>query len=73
MRDEYNAIGEAAGKIYRALEQGEQAVSKLQKASQVSDEALFNQALGWLAREEKVTFKAGKTPKVALCSAGAVR
>jgi len=71
MKDDYVAIGETAGKIYRCLqEQGEQSASKIQKAIAVTDTPLFNQALGWLAREEKISFnRAGKTAKIALCSA----
>lgn len=69
MKDEYYEIGETAGKIYRYLQQeGEQAASKVQKAIEVSDSAVFNQALGWLAREEKLTFsRSGKAAKIGLC------
>lgn len=70
MGDQCNAIGEAAGKIYRVLEQnGARTVTQLQKEVSVSDPALFNQALGWLAREGKLNFqKEGKAWKLALFS-----
>ncbi len=70
MQEQYYAIGETAGKIYKALEQkGEQTVSKVQKEIGVSDESLFNQAIGWLARENNINFnKMGKTLKISLLS-----
>ena len=71
MNGEYYAIGETAGKIYRVLEKGGTGTFiSLQKETGVSDHALFHQALGWLAREEKVTWqKKGKTFEVSLVGA----
>lgn len=71
MNGEYQEIGETAGKIYRALENGGTGTFiSLQKEIGVSDHALFYQALGWLAREEKVTWcKKGKTYEVSLVGA----
>jgi hypothetical protein len=68
MQDQYHPIGEVAGKIYRALEGAdEKTLQALQKEIKVSDSALFHQALGWLAREEKICLKnAGKSAKVSL-------
>ena len=62
MYEPYQAIGETAGKIYRALEQqGEQSAARVQRQISVEDSALFNQAIGWLAREDKISFnKSGK-------------
>ncbi|HOE69292.1 MAG TPA: winged helix-turn-helix domain-containing protein [Candidatus Omnitrophota bacterium] len=67
MQAQYYAIGETAGKIYRLLEQkGEQTVTKAQKEIG-ADDAIFYQALGWLARENNVNFnKLGKTLKISL-------
>ncbi len=67
MQEQYYGIGETAGKIYKALEnKGEMTLAKL--FSEVgSDEALFNQAVGWLARENNINFsKIGKSIKVSL-------
>ena len=67
MQEQYYGIGETAGKIYKALEnKGERTLAKL--FSEVgSDEALFNQAVGWLARENNINFsKIGKSIKVSL-------
>lgn len=68
MKERSEAIGEAAGKIFRALEtKGATPSATLQKASEVSESALYHQALGWLARENKVRFvQSGKSVKVAL-------
>lgn len=68
MGAQYNAIGEAAGKIYRTLEKyGPRTASQLQKDTKLSNSALFNQSIGWLAREEKIQFeKSGRTLKFAL-------
>ena len=68
MDQQYHIIGEAAGKIYKTLEQhGEKTPSQLQKAAGVSDPAVFNQALGWLAREANISMsKQGRSVKVAL-------
>lgn len=67
MQEQYYGIGETAGKIYKCLEKkGEQPLAKVQKEVNV-DAALFNQAIGWLARENNVNFnKMGKTVKISL-------
>ena len=67
MQEQYYGIGETAGKIYKALEnKGEMTLAKLLK-DVGSDEALFNQAIGWLARENNINFsKMGKLIKVSL-------
>ncbi len=67
MQEQYYGIGETAGRIYKALEnKGEMTLAKL--FSEVGkDEALFNQAIGWLARENNINFsKIGKNIKVSL-------
>lgn len=71
MSDAYQAIGETAGKIFKALEKnGSLNPSSLQREIQVSDSALFQQAVGWLAREGKLNFeKKGKTEKLSLSGA----
>lgn len=70
MQDEYYLIGETAGKIHKALSaSGETTAAKLQKAIAVTDTSLFHQALGWLAREDKISMKwAGRTVKIGLLS-----
>jgi len=67
MQEQYYGIGETAGKIYKALEnKGEMTLAKLFKEVG-KDEALFNQAIGWLARENNINFsKMGKMIKVSL-------
>ncbi len=72
MQEQYNVIGEAAGKIYRVLEKNSSATfSTLQKTAQVSDSDLFHQAIGWLAREGKLEFqKKGKMIQVTLVASG---
>lgn len=72
MSEQNYFIGEAAGKVYQALEQnGTKSASALQKQAKISDAALFNQALGWLAREGKLSFeKKGKAVEVSLTHAG---
>ncbi|MDD5216534.1 MAG: winged helix-turn-helix domain-containing protein [Candidatus Omnitrophica bacterium] len=71
MLEQYYAIGEMAGKIYKTLEKnGPTTMVKLQTETGTSDEALFNQALGWLAREDKLSFtKSGRTTKISLLTA----
>lgn len=71
MQEQYYFIGEAAGKIYRRLEQVQMRdASMLMKEIGVSDTALFHQALGWLAREGKVTLaKKGKVWEITLVHA----
>ncbi len=69
MREQYQVIGEAAGKIYRALEKKSSiSDASLKKEIGVSEDALFHQALGWLARENKISFeKKGKALQISLC------
>ena len=58
MREQYDAIGETAGKIYQTLEKnGPTSDSALKKEIQVSDNTLFEHAIGWLAREGKISFQ----------------
>ena len=58
MQEQNHVIGETAGKIYRILEKSSaMETASLQKEAGVTDSALFNQALGWLAREDKVDFQ----------------
>ena len=56
-----NEIGNAAGKIWNALNaEGSCSTEKLKKATRLN-EKLMNQAIGWLARENKIYFqKKGK-------------
>jgi hypothetical protein len=70
MQEQCQAIGETAGKIYRVLEKGSaMEAGSLQKEINVPDSVLFNQALGWLAREDKIDFrKKGETWTVSLAS-----
>jgi hypothetical protein len=50
------AIGDAAGKVWRYLEaQGSRSVSQIQRDTRLS-QSLTYLALGWLAREGKVRF-----------------
>ena len=72
MQEQYQVIGETAGKIYKALENnGEKLTAVVQKEIDV-ESALFNQALGWLAREDKICFnKSNKGLKISLQTAGA--
>ena len=67
MQEQYYGIGETAGKIYKTLERkGEMTLAKL-LGEVGADEALFNQAIGWLARENNINFgKVGKIVKVSL-------
>lgn len=69
MQEQYYFIGEMAGKIYETLEEkGETTSAKLQKGVGASDDNLFQQALGWLAREGKINIlKKGKSTKLSLC------
>jgi len=63
-------IGEAAGQIWRWLEEnGETTVTRLRQETKLSDQLLY-MGLGWLARESKIdVFKDKRTVKVALSSA----
>ncbi|HNX68970.1 MAG TPA: winged helix-turn-helix domain-containing protein [Candidatus Omnitrophota bacterium] len=67
MQEQYYGIGETAGKIYKCLEQkGEQTLAKVQKDIG-ADADIFNQAVGWLARENNINFnKMGKNVKISL-------
>jgi len=60
-------IGTNAGKIWNALkESGEMSVSQVKKKTTLNDSET-NMALGWLAREEKITFqKKGKSLNISL-------
>ena len=50
-----NKIGENAGLVWGALQNGAQGVKAIKKATKLKNEELYL-ALGWLAREGKVTF-----------------
>jgi len=52
-------IGENAGLIWAALENGALALKALKKATKLKNEDLYL-ALGWLAREGKVSFAEGE-------------
>lgn len=62
-------IGEAAGQIWRWLEEkGETTVTKLRQETKLSDQ-LLHMGLGWLAREGKIELvKDRRTVKVTLSS-----
>ena len=49
-------IGENAGLVWGALLNGAQGLKALKKATKLTNEELYL-ALGWLAREGKLTFK----------------
>lgn len=49
-------IGINAGLIWAALENGEQNVKAVKKATKLAEKEL-NLALGWLAREGKISFR----------------
>lgn len=71
MQEQNRVIGETAGKIYRTLEKsGVIETASLQKEASVADATLFNQALGWLAREDKIDFqKKGREWTISLVGA----
>ena len=48
-------IGENAGQVWGALENGALGIKALKKATKLKNEELYL-ALGWLAREGKLTF-----------------
>lgn len=50
-------IGENAGAVWAALQNGEQGLKALKKATKLKNEELYL-ALGWLAREGKLNFRA---------------
>ena len=58
-------IGENAGLIWNALQGGALTTKALKKATKLK-EADLNMALGWLAREGKVTFEVADEVTVAL-------
>lgn len=50
-------IGNDAGKIWKTLdEQGPKGVKELKKLAKMTDKDIYA-AIGWLAREEKLTFE----------------
>lgn len=49
-------IGTNAGLIWSVLENGEQNVKAVKKATKLAEKEL-NLALGWLAREGKISFR----------------
>ncbi len=52
-----NAIGEAAGKVWKFLDQkGEASLNQIQKGTR-GNPNLVLQAIGWLAREDKLEIK----------------
>ena len=61
-------IGEAAGKVWLYLDShGQMPVSKLKTGTKLPED-LLQQAIGWLAREDKVVLdKKGRTVSVSLC------
>jgi hypothetical protein len=70
MQEQCQRIGETAGKIYKAIEtNGGRTLEALPKEIGVNDTALFNQAIGWLCREGKLSFeKKGSVWQVTLAS-----
>jgi len=60
-------IDSAAGTIWRYLnEHGEMPLSKLKQGTKLSDQLVFA-GIGWLAREEKLTFTTeGRSVRVCL-------
>ena len=60
-------IDSAAGTIWRFLnEHGEMTLSKLKQGTKLTDQLLFA-GIGWLAREEKLTFTTeGRSVRVCL-------
>ena len=63
MRDQ---IGAMAGQVWQRLQQGPTTVSRL-KTSVGGSPELLNQAIGWLAREDKLQFEMnGKSLKISL-------
>lgn len=62
----WSEIGDAAGKIFRHLEKhGETSLPELKKNLDLSVE-MFNQAIGWLAREDKILLEMQGRKKVAM-------
>lgn len=50
-------IGENAGLIWNALQNGALSTKDLKKATKIKTVADLNLALGWLARENKIYFE----------------
>jgi len=54
-------IGNDAGNIWKVLDmQGAKSVKELKKAAKLTDKEVYA-AIGWLAREEKLSFKEEET------------
>lgn len=53
-------IGTNAGLVWAALENGEQNVKAIKKTTKLAEKDL-NLALGWLAREGKISFREEET------------
>ena len=49
-------FGEDAGKVWNALCEGELSVKALKKSTKLTDKDLYA-AMGWLAREAKISFR----------------
>ena len=58
-------IGENAGLIWNALQGGALTLKALKKATKLKNDELYL-ALGWLAREGKVSFKEGEDLTITL-------
>lgn len=60
-------IGHAAGEVWRYLnEHGQTSLTRLKQGTKLSDQMVL-MAVGWLAKEQKLTFeKDARTVKVAL-------
>ena len=56
MQDMWVKIGEAAGKVYHLLEDGEKNITRLKKSLKGDGYGgiVVDMAIGWLAREDKV-------------------
>jgi hypothetical protein len=68
MDEQTDRIGDAAGQVWRTLEGQEEGLSPTQLKTRTGlGTDLLHQAVGWLAREEKIIFRgAGKSLKVLL-------
>ncbi len=68
MDEQLTKIGEAAGLLWSALEGKAEGLSMAQLKTKTGlGVELLNQAVGWLAREDKIGFHgSGKTVKLAL-------
>ena len=58
-------IGENAGLIWNALQNGALTLKALKKATKLKNDELYL-ALGWLARESKVSFTEGEDLTITL-------